>query len=56
MKPGNTVISHILDIVAHEPGCRIEDMADLLPDLTLKEVVYTLCYLSSKDPTSRLFN
>jgi hypothetical protein len=75
MKPQNTVINHILDIIAHKPGCRIEHVADLLsdffPDLTLKEVVYTLSYLSRKGqldlivdrqggfaitPTSRLFN
>lgn len=75
MKPQNTVINHILDIIAHKPGCRVEHVADLLsdffPDLTLKEVVYTLSYLSRKGqldlivdrqggfaitPTSRLFN
>jgi hypothetical protein len=71
MKPENTVISHILDIIAHEPGCQIEHVADLLPDLTLREVVYALNYLSRKGqldlivdrqgifavtPTSRLFN
>ena len=52
MKPQNTVINHILDIIAHKPGCRIEHVADLLsdffPDLTLKDVVYTLSYLCRK--------
>ena len=71
MKPNHTVVNHILDIVALEPGCRIEHVADLLPDLTLREVVCTLNYLSSKGqldvildrqggfaviPTSRVFH
>jgi hypothetical protein len=75
MKPQNTVINQILNIIAHKPGCRVEHVADLLsdffPDLTLKEVIYTLSYLSRKGrldlivdsqgdfavtPTSRLFN
>lgn len=48
MKPDDTVIAHILDIITHQPGCRIEHLADLLPDLTLRQVVYTLNYLSRK--------
>jgi hypothetical protein len=71
MKLGNTVLNHILDIVTHAPGCRIQDVAHHLPDLTLREVFYSLSYLSRKGqvhlivdpqgglavtPTLRLFN
>lgn len=71
MKPENFLINQILHIVTLEPGCRIEHVANLLPDLTLREVVYALGYLSRKGqldlivdrqggfaviPTSRLFH
>ena len=71
MKPDHIVINQILHIVTLQPGCRIEHLADLLPHLTLREVVYTLNYLGRKGqldlivdrkgifgviPTLRLFN
>ena len=71
MKPEHTLIDCILDIIVHQPGCRIQDVADFLPDLTLHEIVDTLRYLSRKGqlelivdrqgrfavtPTSRVFN
>ncbi|HET9787828.1 MAG TPA: hypothetical protein VFP47_11865 [Pyrinomonadaceae bacterium] len=30
------------------PTARIEDVAKLTPELTLREVFYTLCYLSQR--------
>lgn len=48
MKPDNTIIDHILNVVALAPRARIEDVAKLTPELTLREVFYTLCYLSQK--------
>jgi hypothetical protein len=48
MKPDNTIIDHILNVIALAPGARIEEVAELTPDLTLREVFYTLCYLSRK--------
>jgi len=71
MKPDHTLIDCILDIIVHQPGCRIQDVADFLPDLTLNEIVDTLRYLSRKGqleliadsqgrfavtPTPRVFN
>jgi hypothetical protein len=71
MKPEGTVINHVLDVIAHAPGCRIEHVARFLPDFTLREVFSTLCYLSRKGqvnlivdgkggfavrPSSRIFN
>ena len=44
----STVIQHLLNVIAHAPGIRIEDVAQLTPELTLREVFYTLCYLSRK--------
>lgn len=48
MKPDNIVINQILHIITLNPGCRIEHVADLLPHLTLREIVYTLHYLDRK--------
>lgn len=48
IKPLDTVIAHVLDIVIRAPGCQIQYVASLLPDLTLREVCYTLCYLRRK--------
>lgn len=48
INPQNTVINHILEIVALAPGCHIQYVAQLLPDLTLREVFHTLCYLNRK--------
>jgi hypothetical protein len=56
MKPDDTVIAHILNIITHQPGCRIEHVADLLPDLTLRQVVYTLNYLSRKGQLDLVVN
>ena len=71
MKPEHTLIDCILDIIVHQPGCRIQDVADFLPHLTLNEILDSLRYLSRKGqlelivdrqgrfavtPTSRVFN
>lgn len=48
MKLESTVIHHLLNVIAHAPGIRIVDVAQLTPELSLREVVYTLCYLSRK--------
>jgi hypothetical protein len=48
IKPRDVVISRVLEIVTRTPGCKIEYVANLLPDLTLREVCYTLCYLRRK--------
>ncbi len=48
MKPESAVIDCILDAIARAPGCRIEDLAGLLPSLTLQQVYLTLGYLASK--------
>jgi hypothetical protein len=48
MKPDNTIIDHILNVIALAPRARIEDVAKLTPELTLREVFYTLCYLSRR--------
>ena len=56
MKPDDTVIAHILDIITHRPGCRIEHVVDLLPGLTLRQVIYTLNYLSRKGQLDLVVN
>jgi hypothetical protein len=43
--PWNTIINRVLEIVAGAPGCPIAYVAKLTPDVTLKQVVVTLCYL-----------
>ena len=48
MKPSHTIVNHLLNVIAHAPGARIEDVAKLTPELTLREVFYALCYLSRK--------
>jgi len=56
MKLENSVMHHLLNIVAHAPGIRIEHLAQLTPELTLKEVLYTLCYLSRKGQLRLIVN
>jgi hypothetical protein len=48
MKPDNTIIDHLLNVIAMTPGARIEEVAELAPELTFREVLYTLCYLSQR--------
>ena len=48
VKLESTVIQHLLNVITHTPGIRIEDVAKLTPELTLREVFYTLCYMSRK--------
>lgn len=48
MKPDNSIIDHILNVIALAPTARIEDVAKLTPELTLREVFDTLCYLSQR--------
>ena len=56
MKLENTVMHHMLNVIAHAPGIRIEEVAQLTPELTLKEVFYTLCYLSRKGQLRLIVN
>jgi hypothetical protein len=46
MKPNNIIIDYLLNVIAHVPGARVEDVAKLTPELTLREVFDALCYLS----------
>ena len=48
MKPDDTIINHILDVIARAPGCPINHVPNLFPDLTRKEVFYTVGYLKRK--------
>jgi hypothetical protein len=54
MKPDNTIIDHILHVIALAPRARIEEVAKLTPELTLREVFYTLCYLSRASQSRQL--
>ena len=56
MKPEQTIIDCILDIIVHQPGCGIHDVADFLPDLTLNEIVDALRYLSRKGQLELIVN
>jgi hypothetical protein len=56
MKLKNAVVDHLLNVIAHSPGIRIEDIAQLTPELSLREVVYTLCYLSRRGQLRLLVN
>jgi hypothetical protein len=48
MKPDDTIINHILDVIARAPGCPINHVPNLFPCLTRKEVFYTVGYLKRK--------
>jgi len=48
MKPDDTNISHILDVIARAPGCPINHVPNLFPGLTRNEVFYTVGYLKRK--------
>lgn len=48
MKPPNTIINHILEIVARAPGCHLKYVAQLLPDLTLREVFHAVVPQSNR--------
>jgi hypothetical protein len=71
MKPQNTVMNEILEIVALAPGCHVTYVAQFLPDVTSREIYYTLRFLNQKGqldlkmdredgltvtPSPRLFN
>ena len=43
--PWNTTTHRILEIVAGAPGCQLTYVAQLLPDVTLRELLKGLCYL-----------
>ena len=43
--PWSPIINRVLEIVAGAPGCQVKYVAELIPDVTLKEVIVTLCYL-----------
>jgi hypothetical protein len=35
----------VLEIIAGAPGCQVAYVAELIPDVTVKQVIVTLCYL-----------
>ena len=43
--PWDNITNRILEIVARAPGCQITYLAELIPDVTLEEIIVTLCYL-----------
>lgn len=43
--PWITIIHRILEIVARAPGCQLSHVAELLPDVTLRQILESLCYL-----------
>ena len=43
--PWDNITNRILEIVAGAPGCQITYLAELIPDVTLEEIIVTLCYL-----------
>ena len=43
--PWDNINNRILEIVARAPGCQIADVAKRLPDVTLREVLDSLCHL-----------
>ena len=48
MKPDNTTIDYLLSVIAMTPGARIEEVAELTPELTFREVMYALFYLGQR--------
>ena len=71
MKLQNPLINEILEIVALAPGCHVKYVAQFLPDVALREIYETLCFLNRKGqldlkmdredgltvpPSPRLFN
>lgn len=46
--PWDTIGNRILEIVAGAPGCQIADVAKRLPDVTLREVLHSLCHLKRR--------
>jgi hypothetical protein len=45
--PGASITDRIFEIIAIAPGCQMRDVANLLPDLSLRQVFNALLYLSS---------
>ena len=45
--PGASITDRIFEIVAHAPGCQMRHVANLLPDLSLRQVFNALRYLST---------
>ena len=43
--PRDNITNRILEIVAGAPGCEIAAVVELLPDVSLGEVLYAVCYL-----------
>ena len=44
---GASITDRIFEIIADAPGCQMGHVAQLLPDLSLREVFNALLYLSS---------
>ena len=44
---GKSITDRIFEIIANAPGCQMRHVANLLPDLSLREVYNALRYLSS---------
>ena len=42
-----SITDRIFEIIAHAPGCQLNHVAHLLPELSLREVFNALRYLSS---------
>ena len=40
--PWDTITHRVLEIVAKAPGCEIAHVTQLLPDVTLREILYCL--------------
>jgi|GEM_PF-6183911 hypothetical protein len=43
--PWDTPTYRIFEIVAEAPGCQLAYVAQLLPDVTLRDLLKSLCYL-----------
>ena len=43
--PWHTIMNRVLEIVAGAPGCQIAHVAELIPDVTLEEMMVALCHL-----------
>jgi hypothetical protein len=41
----DNIPNRILEIVAGTPGCQTADVVKRLPDVTLREVLHSLCHL-----------
>jgi len=56
LKLESTLTDRILEAVSKAPGCRIEDVVGLFPDLTWKQVFHELARLSRNGQLRLLLN